>query len=65
METFVRVFESKKPEKAGRKYFALVVTYGGGRQKLFFDQTMTFCALLNLSPNALVDLPCGDYPIVE
>lgn len=65
---FVRIFSSKKPELAGRKYFAVVIKYDGGtREKLFFDNrgaTNTMCALLNCSPLALYDMPEGDYPIV-
>lgn len=64
----VRIFSSKKPELAGRKFYAVVVKYDGGqREKLFFDNrgtSNTMCALLNCSPLALYDLPCGDYPIV-
>lgn len=58
---FIRVAISKK---SGKRFVALVVKYGNGLEKLFFDMPSTFARLLDLKFSELDDLAVGDYEIV-
>lgn len=57
---FIRIFTAKK---SGARCCALVVKYGEGYEKLFFDTPFTFMRLLDIKPTEFYELPNGDYEI--
>ena len=58
---FVRIAES---QKTGKRFICLVVKYHNSeKETLIFGKIVDYMRLLDISPDSLYSLPCGDYDI--